>query len=461
MTHKLGICIPYRDREEHLDRLLPKLDEHLSKQGIDYCVYVGHQVDDKLFNRGSMKNIAAVKALEDGCDYVAFHDVDMLPNDDTCDYSYPEDTPIHIATKLSKYSYSLGYEQYFGGVVLFNKEHLERTNGYSNDYWDWGQEDDDLFWRCDYEGLSDRSIYEDLKNKKVYNFNGENSSIEIPSKREITTPLFRNHTISVLVSPDQQPNVVPIWLVGDEDRKFVEYPIVRKDGSWTWGLSFNNSRALSTLNFDLQNNPIYHWAKCSENQWAWFTVSYNYEDLTLHIFINDKLVNVNGDILKSEPIRLPNKFRSHSSLGNLFIGRCNHSNINFKGKIAEMKIYDTSFESFEDCKDNTDNLIFDLNQDYESKNRNIEITQEDISISNSILPHRREGSFYCLPHVDEGLVDGRWVKGETTAKNEKRFVTLMQQGKINYKEDGISNLKYELVETIQHTEKCKIYNVKL
>ena len=43
-----------------------------------------------------------------------------------------------------------------------------------------------------------------------------------------------------------------------------------------------------------------------------FKVSYNYEDLTLHIFINDKLVNVNGDILKSEPIRLPNKFESHS-----------------------------------------------------------------------------------------------------------------------------------------------------
>ena len=107
MTHKLGICIPYRNREEHLERLLPKLDEHLTKQGIDYCVYVGHQVDDKLFNRGSMKNIAAVKALEDGCDYVAFHDVDMLPNDDSCDYSYPEETPIHIATKLSKYSYSL------------------------------------------------------------------------------------------------------------------------------------------------------------------------------------------------------------------------------------------------------------------------------------------------------------------------------------------------------------------
>ena len=64
------------------------------------------------------------------------------------DYSYPSENPVHIATKLSKYNYGLGYDQYFGGVVLFNKEQAERTNGYSNDYWDWGQEDDDLFWRC-------------------------------------------------------------------------------------------------------------------------------------------------------------------------------------------------------------------------------------------------------------------------------------------------------------------------
>ena len=48
-----------------------------------------------------MKNITRQKTLEDGCDYISFfHDVDMLPNDDTCDYSYPEDTPIHIATQI-------------------------------------------------------------------------------------------------------------------------------------------------------------------------------------------------------------------------------------------------------------------------------------------------------------------------------------------------------------------------
>jgi hypothetical protein len=75
-----------------------------------------------------MKNIAAYYAFKDGCDYIAWHDVDMLPHEE-CDYSYPEETPIHIATKLSKYQYGLGYDQYFGGVVLFTKEQAERTNG--------------------------------------------------------------------------------------------------------------------------------------------------------------------------------------------------------------------------------------------------------------------------------------------------------------------------------------------
>ena len=42
--------------------------------------------------------------------------------------------------------------------------------------------------------------------------------------------------------------------------------------------------------------------------------------------------------------------------------------------------------------------------------------------------------------MDEGYVDGKWAKGETTARNERRFVTEMQQGKINYKEDGINNI---------------------
>jgi predicted glycosyltransferase involved in capsule biosynthesis len=71
----------------------------------------------------------------------------MIP-EKGCDYSFPEKYPIHIATNISQMEYKLKYQEYVGGAVLFSKEQVEKTNGYSNDYWDWGMEDDDLFWRC-------------------------------------------------------------------------------------------------------------------------------------------------------------------------------------------------------------------------------------------------------------------------------------------------------------------------
>ena len=42
--------------------------------------------------------------------------------------------------------------------ILFSKEQVEKTNGYSNDYWDWGMEDDDLFWRCVLEGYTKTNV---------------------------------------------------------------------------------------------------------------------------------------------------------------------------------------------------------------------------------------------------------------------------------------------------------------
>ena len=31
--------------------------------------------------------------------------------------------------------------------ILFTKEHYEKINGYSNGYWNWGMEDDDILYR--------------------------------------------------------------------------------------------------------------------------------------------------------------------------------------------------------------------------------------------------------------------------------------------------------------------------
>ena len=460
MIHKLGVCIPYRNRKEHLDRLIPHLSKELTKQGIEHTFYVGHQIDDKLFNRGAMKNIAAHYAFEDGCDYIAWHDVDMLvynKDEEGVSYAYPEKTPIHIATKLSKYNYGLGYDQYFGGVVLFNKDQAYQTNGYSNEYWDWGQEDDDLFWRCYFEGMTTGDIYKQYSNKSVGYFNGKDSFLTIGTDRNISSCLHSEHTISILFNAEQQPEKVPIWLVGDPERKFIEYPLLRKDGSWTWGASFNNSRAVSMVYFDKTNRHHYNYGKRFENLWTWLVLSYSKDHGGLDMYINNEKINLTTSLAAG--------LKSHDSVKPFLVGFCNHVNTYYKGKIADIKIYNKYFENVEDVFKTEIEPV--LNCDFEnidlSSNNNVTIIKEDIDVIGNIIPYRREGKFYCLAHIDEGFVNGKWAKGETTARNEKRFVSEMQQGKINYKQDGLNNiLDVLIIDNIDETlyENTKIINVK-
>jgi hypothetical protein len=467
MSHKLGICIPYRNRKEHIERLIPHLSKYLTSQNIDHKFYVGHQVDDKLFNRGAMKNIAAHYAFNDGCDYIAWHDVDMLVYDKDgvfADYSYPEDNPMHIATKLSKYNYGLGYDQYFGGVVLFTKEQAYQTNGYSNDYWDWGQEDDDLFWRCYFEGLTTGKIIQKYESKKYAKFNGKTSAVEIPTSREISSCFTSDHTISILFNAEQQQDVVPIWLVGDQQNRFLEYPILRKEGMWTWGVSFNNSRAVSMVVFDRNSQHHYFWAKRFENLWTWVTISYSQEENKLYLYINDELErNVRG-IREKLPFDAKYEIARMDAVKPFVLGNCPHQRTYYKGKIGEVKIFkkcikpDEINQVFTTTEDEDLVLHYDFEDGFTNKvNGSMAVVkdsiigEEDIEIVKNVLPFRKEGQFYCLPHIDEGFVNGRWAKGETTARNEKRFVTEMQQKKINYRDEGLNKIT-EVTEVVETDE---------
>lgn len=471
MSHKLGICIPYRNRKEHIEKLIPHLSEHLNKQGIEHSFYVGHQVDNKLFNRGAMKNIAAHYAFEDGCDYIAWHDVDMLPQINA-DYSYPEEHPLHIATKLSKYGYKMGYDQYFGGVVLFTKEQAYKTNGYSNDYWDWGQEDDDLFWRCYFEQYTTNNVFKKYKNKHTANFNGINNFVIIPTNKEIDNCLNDDHTISILFNAEQQPEKVPVWLVGDEEKKFIEYPLIRKYKSWTWGLSFNNSRSVNMVTYDIDNNHYYNYAKRYENQWTWVTMSYNKERGEMSLYINNELITNQNGVKENKPFKIDNKLKSQNNSEPIIVGFCPHINTFFKGKIAEVRIFNKSVVDIDEALYGIDGLV--LHMDFkkgvvENINKgdcefNVTLTKENIDVVENIIPFRKEGNFDCMEHIDEGYVNGKWAKGETTAKNEKRFVMEMQQGLIKHKEEGLNNILNVLdIEDINVSlyQNTKFINVKM
>jgi hypothetical protein len=103
------------------------------------------QADEHPFNRGALLNVGyAISQCSSA--WVAFHDVDMLPSDGNCDYSRPAGVR-HVAGAAEQYGYELPYPNYVGGVLLANSEAFQQINGFSNQYWGWGNEDDDLFLR--------------------------------------------------------------------------------------------------------------------------------------------------------------------------------------------------------------------------------------------------------------------------------------------------------------------------
>ena len=54
---------------------------------------------------------------------------------------------VHLGAFNDKYNYQLSYPTMFGGVTGFKPEQFEKVNGFSNRYFGWGGEDDDMYLR--------------------------------------------------------------------------------------------------------------------------------------------------------------------------------------------------------------------------------------------------------------------------------------------------------------------------
>ncbi|CAF3442465.1 unnamed protein product [Rotaria sp. Silwood1] len=145
--HKVAIIIPYRDRLEHLVILLYYLHPILQRQELDYKIYVSEQRGNGTYNKGVLMNAAFIYASgEYDFQCFVFHDVDLIPEDDRNMYSCPV-FPRHMSAAVNEMNYKLTYEELIGGVLNIRKEHFLTVNGYSNLYWGWGAEDDDLYYR--------------------------------------------------------------------------------------------------------------------------------------------------------------------------------------------------------------------------------------------------------------------------------------------------------------------------
>ena len=143
---KVCIIIPYRNRTSHLDRFL----KHFIKT--DYDIYVINQNNADKFNRGLLLNVGfhiAAKSPKKYKRYI-FHDVDSYPDNNLIKYYSAElNNNVHFASNNYKYSFA----EFLGGVVGFTKEDFIKINGFPNNFFGWGGEDDAFYNRCVLNGI--------------------------------------------------------------------------------------------------------------------------------------------------------------------------------------------------------------------------------------------------------------------------------------------------------------------
>jgi len=175
-VYKTNIIVPFRDipkeqkktdtqdRSKHLKQFkshmitfIPKLVSYLKEKGIESefdITIIEQSQDGRMFNRGALLNTAYHLTMnEDGnpkYDSYIFHDVDLLPTDGTDGtpdmipaYAgpYQRGDIAHIASEWDRYK---NPGKYLGGVTLFGSYVFRLINGFPNNYWGWGGEDDEL-----------------------------------------------------------------------------------------------------------------------------------------------------------------------------------------------------------------------------------------------------------------------------------------------------------------------------
>ena len=160
-----SIIIPYRDRESHLEILLPRLQEVFKDKS--YEIIVSEQNDSDNFRIACVENVGFQYSKGNT---IILQQVDYYPTEDV---SYEvKDIPVLPArrgiflnednkTYRNYLDIPAGYRKweqeidpnFYGGVICMKREHFEKINGLNPNYKGWGNEDEDLRERFVWAGI--------------------------------------------------------------------------------------------------------------------------------------------------------------------------------------------------------------------------------------------------------------------------------------------------------------------
>jgi hypothetical protein len=461
-NHKLGIIVPYRDRYFDLVEFKSHITKHLSDSGINYYLIIVEQDDEKSFNRGKLLNIGTIYAKKLGCDYVVFHDLDMLPEE--VDYSY-SDIPLHLATNLigTEDFNRIVFDQYFGGVTLFPIKTFEEINGYSNNYWGWGYEDDDLLHRCSHYKipLETKTIRIDGGDTAALKFNGKNAYVKSPNIFDFTNNNSFNPngkiTIFISFNPDE--------LELNEEKKEDIMSVFSIPG-YDCTITYNSYRRYTFQLFTENKKVAFIHSDILPNFKTNIAITIDREEKFFSMYQNGKLVNT----------KRINSFYDYSKEPHFYLGCGNPNRENdnnyFRGSISSFAVFNDVLGE-EEIEEISQNKFFGLTQNFgnyksdyklvlyydakfikgyqlidlsDKRNNgwiyNCEIVGYTFDDYKEIkVPYRRESTFKLIPHEENGYENGGW-KNQTTRYNQLRYHNEVLTNSVNFKDDGISTCTF-------------------
>ncbi len=462
-NHKLGIIVPYRDRFDHLENFKNQIKNYLDDRNINYELIIIEQDNAKLFNRGMLLNIGFKYAKKLKCDYVVFHDVDMIPLSVNYNYSH---IPLHLATD---FYYAEGekerqiFDSYFGGVTLFPVEIFEEIDGYSNKYWGWGYEDDDLLLRCERHQVSlDKKSFRNIGKRKYLKLNGIDSYVKVKNIID-----FNYHfTISVTFCPDE--------LELNPERESDEFTIFSIPG-YDFAISYTSFHRYNFCAFDYKLNSHFVNSEIKPNYLTNITIVYNADDKIIKVYQDGEYVGETESIKKflidykvaddfyigvGDPKRakIPNFFKGYFKSFCYFDEILSDNEIHKLGTLIDEPIKKSqALKIYYDASKIDEYKLKDL-----SGNKNSgEIVACEIIESNSYdeldfpIPFRRKSRFESLKHEENGFIGNRW-KNSCTRWNQLRFINEVLQNSELTKNDGLSTLKF-----IEHGVKKLDRNIRL
>jgi len=155
LKKNIAIIICFRNNKEGTRERERKLYiqymNTILKPYFNFHIYIIEQSDDnELFNIGKLKNIGFEIASKIGYNNYIFSDIDTIPDYDLIPYFHKKiDGVIGLAYRGTRYQ-SLDEKigkPFLGALINFGEKTFKKINGYPNNFWGWGGEDDALINR--------------------------------------------------------------------------------------------------------------------------------------------------------------------------------------------------------------------------------------------------------------------------------------------------------------------------